>query len=131
MIALSQSIKYDLDNDGKKIGTLILSKFIKETSRYKIPFEDTPKKTLIKIGNGTYENFDNFIISSLNDYYSKLSNPSDLETKEDMLEEYSKLYELWSSICDKKNENNVIELNELYGKISYGLYLLGYDDNQL
>lgn len=131
MLALSQSYKYDLDSNDKKFGTLIVSKFLKETSRYKMPFEDTPKKELIKIGNGDYDNVDNFIIESLNDYYKKLSSPSDVDSKEEMLENYTKLYQLWTSICNKKEEKNVVELNELYGKISYGLYLLGYTDNQL
>ena len=131
MLALSQSYKYDLDSNDKKLGTLIISKFLKETSRYKMPFEDTPKKELIKIGNGDYDNVDNFIIESLNDYYKKLSSPSDVASKEEMLENYTKLYQLWTSICSKKEEKNIVELNELYGKISYGLYLLGYTDNQL
>ena len=131
MLALSQSYKYDLDSNDKKFGTLIVSKFLKETRRYKMPFEDTPKKELIKIGNGDYDNVDNFIIESLNDYYKKLSSPSDVDSKEEMLENYTKLYQLWTSICNKKEEKNVVELNELYGKISYGLYLLGYTDNQL
>ena len=131
MIALSQSLKYNLKENDKNIGTLLVSKFIKSIDRYKMPFEYVPKKELIKIGNGTYENFDNFVISSLNDYYSKLSSPSDVETKESMLEKYTQLYELWASICEKKKENNIIELNKLYNKISYGLFLLGYDDNQL
>ncbi|MBE6161556.1 MAG: hypothetical protein E7158_05020 [Firmicutes bacterium] len=131
MIALSQSLKYNLNSNDKLLGTLLVSKFIKSIDRYKMPFEDTSKKELVKIGNGSYDNFDNFVISSLNDYYSKLSSPSDVETKEDMLEKYTELYELWSSICDNKKENNVEELNKLYNKISYGLFLLGYDDNQL
>ena len=131
MLALSQSLKYNLKENNKNIGTLVVSKFIKSIDRYKFPFEDTSKKELVKIGNGTYENFDNFVIASLNDYYSKLSNPSDVETKEEMLDKYAKLYEMWSSICKMKKENNIVELNKLYNKISYGLFLLGYDDNQL
>ena len=131
MIALSQSYKYNLDSNGKKLGTLFISKFIKNIDRYKMPFEDTSKKELIKIGNGNYDNIDNFIIESLNDYYKKLSSPSDVTSKEDMLDNYTKLYELWNGICQKKEENNIVELNDLYGKISYGLYLLGYNDNQL
>ena len=131
MLALSQSYKFELDSNGKKLGTLTISKFLKEVSRYKMPFEDTTKKEIIKIGNGDYDNVDNFIIESLNDYYKKLSSPSDVTSKEDMLDNYTKLYELWNGICQKKEENNIVELNDLYGKISYGLYLLGYNDNQL
>lgn len=131
MIAPSQSIKYKLNDDNYYLGKLIVSKFLDDVSKYKIPFNKINKQTLTKVGNGDYANFDNFIISSLNDYYTKLSTPSDLETKEKMLETYTNLYSLWSSICTKKEENDITELNNLYNKISYGLYLIGYSDKQL
>ena len=131
MLAASQSIKYNIDNDGKFIGKLKVSKFIKSINKYKLPFSDTKKLEVIKIGIGDYDDFDNFIISSLNDYYKKLSSPSDVESKEDMLETYSNLYSLWEQICKEKAQNNYDELSDLYNKISYGLYILGYSDNQL
>ena len=131
MISNSQSRKYKLEENNVNLGTLIVSKFIKNPSFYKMPFTKNKKQTLIKIGNGDYSDFDNFIITSLNDYYTKLSSPSDLETKEKMLSDYTILYSLWSSICQKKEENNIVELNNLYNIISYGLYLLGYSDKQL
>ena len=131
MLALSQSIKYKITIEGKSLGTLLVSKFIKDINNYKYPFEDTKKMTLVKIGNGNYDDIDSFIIDSLNDYYKKLSSPSDVDTKEDMLNEYTKLYSLWTEICNIKDTGNFVKLNELYGKISYGLYLLGYEDNQL
>lgn len=131
MISASQSIKIKLFEKDNFIGKLKISKFLKNLDIYKIPFEQTGKKTLIKIGSGDYEDFDSFIISSLNDYYAKLNNPTDLDTKEKMLEEYKNLYSLWTKICLAKENNNAVELNELYNKISYGLYLLGYDDKQL
>jgi len=131
MLAASKSIKYDINDDNIYLGKLVISKFVKDISNYKIPFIKIKKQTLTKIGNGDYADFDSFIISSLNDYYTKLSTPSDLETKEKMLENYTKLYSLWSSICSKKSENDVVELNSLYNKISYGLYLMGYSDKQL
>ena len=131
MLAASQSIKYNIDNDGKFIGKLKVSKFIKSINKYKLPFSDTKKLEVIKIGIGDYDDFDNFIISSLTDYYKKLSSPSDVESKEDMLETYSNLYSLWEQICKEKAQNNYDELSDLYNKISYGLYILGYSDNQL
>lgn len=131
MIATSQCIKMDLYEKQNLIGKIKLSKFIKNINSYKLPFEKTNKKTLIKIGTGDYSDFDSFIISSLNDYYNKLSNPTDLDTKENMLDNYKRLYSLWASICEAKEQNNIVELNNLYNKISYGLYLLGYDDKQL
>ena len=131
MLASSQSVKYKIDNNGKFLGKLKVSKFIKEISKYKIPFADTKKLVVEKIGVGDYDNFDAFIITSLNDYYKKLSSPSDVESKEKMLETYSNLYSLWENICNMKNTDDYNELNSLYNKISYGLYILGYDDEQL
>ena len=131
MLASNQNIKYKIDNKDKYIGKLKVSTFLKELSKYKIPFSDTKRLVVEKIGIGSYDNFDNFIISSLNDYYSKLSSPSDVESKEDMLENYSKLYSLWSRICESKEKNDVNQLDDLYNKLSYGLYILGYSDNQL
>ena len=81
MLAASQSIKYDINDDNNYLGKLVISKFVKDRSNYKIPFVKIKKQILTKIGNGDYVDFDSFIISSLNDYYTKLSTPSDLETK--------------------------------------------------
>lgn len=131
MLALSQSRKYEININDKTKGVLLISKFLKDISLYKIPFEETDKLEVLKIGNGDYDDVDTFIVDSLNDYYKKLSSPSDVETKESMLSTYTKLYELWTSINHKKEENNIVELNELYDKLSYGLYLIGYEDNQL
>lgn len=131
MISVSQSIKYNLEENGSYLGELTISKFIKKISLYKIPFVKVRKQKIIKIGNGNYKNFDDFIIFSLNDYYAKLNNINDLKKKEEMLNDYKVLYTLWSNICLKKEENNLLELNSLYNKISYKLYLLGYSDNQL
>lgn len=131
MLASSQSIKMNLYEKDTLIGKLKLSKFIKDIKLYKFPFVKTNTKILVKVGTGDYNDFDSFIISSLNDYYNKLSNPTDLDTKENMLEKYKQLYSLWSEICSAKENNEVVKLNQLYNKISYGLYLLGYDDKQL
>ena len=81
MLASSQSIKYKIDNNGSYIGRLKVSNFIKDIDKYKIPFSDTKKLVIEKVGIGNYDSFDNFIISSLNDYYAKLSSPSDVESK--------------------------------------------------
>lgn len=132
MILKSQSIEYKLDSNGKDLGTMLVSKNIKDTSVYKYPFMSPNKKLeVVKIGSGNYNDFDSFIIASLNDYFNKLSNPSDLETKEGMLDKYTKLYNLWSIICEKKETNDVASLQKYYDKISYGLYQLGYNDGGL
>ena len=131
MLTSSQSIKYKIDNNGKPVGKLKVSKFIKDISKYKVPFEDSKKLVIDKIGVGTYDNFDSFIIESLNDYYKKLTNPSDVDKKEEMLETYTNLYSLWEKICQQKDQGNYVEIRKLYNKISYGLFILGYDDEQL
>ena len=131
MITISQSIKYNINDNDNYCGRLLISKYIKPKESYKIPFQITPKRTLVKIGIGDYNDFISFVISALNDYYNKLSTPSDLDTKEKMLENYTRLHKLWVDLCKAKDVNAVVEINELYDKISYGLYLLGYEDNQL
>ena len=129
MIATSQSIKYTINDNKNCIGKIFVSKFIKNLDSYKIPFIRTEKKDLIKIGIGDYEDFDSFIISSLNDYFNKIND--DVLNKDEMLDNYTKLYSLWSNICECKENNNLVKLNEFYNKISYGLCLLGYEDKQL
>jgi len=131
MISISQSIKYNIDENNNYFGKLFVSKFLKAKESYKIPFQKTAKKTLVKIGNGDYNDFVSFVISALNDYYTKLSTPSDLDTKEKMLENYTRLHKLWVDLCKAKDVNDVVQINELYDKLSYGLYLLGYEDKQL
>lgn len=131
MIALSQSSKYDINYGENEKGNLLVSSFINKGKEYKLPFLSMPKLNLVKIGNGNHANFDEFIIESLNDYYSKLSGPGDLGTKEKMLEDYKKLYSLWLQICECKEKNDVLRINKLYNMISYGLFLIGYEDHLL
>ena len=131
MLATSQSTKYEIEINNQRRGTLAVSHFLEDPSFYKIPFEKTDQKTIIKIGQGDYNDFDSFIILSLNDYYKKLNEPNDLKVKEDMLAHYTQLYTLWQKICQQKESNQINELEKSYHKISYGLYLLGYEDKQL
>ena len=118
MLTSSQSIKYKIYNNCKDIGEFKVSNFLNDIKKYKIPFEDSKKLVIDKIGVGTYDNFDAFIIESLNDYYKKLTNPSDVDKKEDMLEIYSNLYSLWENICKQKDQGNYIEIRKLYNKIT-------------
>ena len=129
MIAISQSVKYNINDGGNLLGQIVVSDFIKSTQKYKVPFIKISKQILVKVGTGDYDDFDSFIVSSLNDYYNKIT--KDTINREENIENYTKLYSLWSKICECKENDNAVKLNELYNKISYGLYLLGYEDKQL
>ncbi len=131
MIFANQCKKYDIKINAEYYGKLQVSNFLNRYAKYRFPFIKNEEGIIVKIGDSNLIRYDEYIIASLNDYYNKLSDPSDLSIKEKMLDNYTKLYSLWSEINIKKDENNILELNELYKKISYGLYILGYNEIQL
>ena len=91
------------------------------------PFDRTKKGTVLSIGRVNYGLLDNFIITSLNDYYQKAMTCKEAELKDKMLKEYNDLYLLWYTINQAKQQQNP-NLNSYYDDLVYRLYLLGYKE---
>lgn len=96
--------------------------FGKTTTR---PFIRCKLRIIQTIGRVNYELLDQFIITSLNDYYNKLLNIKDTNARVKATEEYQQLYFLWQTIFQAK-QNSDPKLNSYYDDLVYRLYLLGY-----
>ena len=115
-----------LDNDLQK-GSIHVNTdfdFKKPTIR---PFDRTKKGTVLSIGRVNYGLLDNFIITSLNDYYQKGMLTKDEYKRNAFIKEYNELYILWYTINQAKNTQNP-NLNSYYDDLAYRLYLLGYKE---
>lgn len=89
------------------------------------PFIRNGKRLIESIGRVNYQVLDNFIIQSLNDYYSKISLIKKEAERKKYLDEYGQLYFLWQKVTQAKQTND-INLNNYYDDLVYRLYLLGY-----
>lgn len=86
---------------------------------------DKNPKLLIKVGKRDYAKCDEFIITSLNDYYNRMSSATQKD-REMMLLNYNRLYESWTNLNQAKSNQDFSNLDEQYDSLSYQLYLLGY-----
>lgn len=96
--------------------------FSKEKAR---PFIRNKKMVIKSDGRVNYALLDQFVISSLTDYYQKISNNKDAEERAKQINEYQRLYYLWQKVMQAKQTND-INLNSYYDDIVYQLYLRGY-----
>ena len=96
--------------------------FAKEKAR---PFVRNKKMVIKSDGRVNYALLDQFVISSLTDYYQKISNIKDAEERAKQINEYQRLYYLWQKVMQAKQTND-INLNSYYDDIVYQLYLRGY-----
>ncbi len=87
---------------------------------------DPSLKRIIKIGKRNYQLSDQFIITALNDYYKRINETSDEETRNIMLENYRRLYNSWTILNQAKTSGQYKVMEDTYDDISYQLYLIGY-----
>lgn len=88
-------------------------------------FRNTSPLIIQKVGKKDYHQYDEFIITSLNDYYNRMSSASQKD-REMMLLNYNRLYESWTKLNQAKSNQDFSNLDEQYDSLSYQLYLLGY-----
>lgn len=114
-------------NDGNKfLGIIKYNEKLVEEDNFLKPFiHDQAMKQVLSIGKRDYQKSDNFISTSLNDYYKKIGTASNQE-REVMLENYNRLYQSWTLLNQAKASNNQAMVEEYYESLSYQLYLLGY-----
>lgn len=88
-------------------------------------YRDLTPKLILKIGKRNYPLYDQFIITSLNDYYKRMNEASKNE-QENMLQNYNRLYNSWTILNQAKQNHQYKIMEDSYDEISYQLYLLGY-----
>lgn len=96
--------------------------FAKEKAR---PFVRNKAMVIKSDGRVNYALLDQFVISSLTDYYQKISSIKNADERTTQINEYQKLYYLWQKVMQAKQTNDV-NLNSYYDDIVYQLYLRGY-----
>lgn len=125
MFHIADLKNYNLIDNGKIIGTVSYNpkfNFALETTR---PFIRCKLRVLEKVGRVNYNMLDNYIVSSLNDYYNKMANIKDVSLRNKSITEYQQLYYLWQKVMTAKKENDP-NTNSYYDDIVYRLYILGY-----
>ncbi len=96
--------------------------FKKQTKR---PIKRNQGAVIVSLGRVNYALLDEFIMRSLNDYYSKINTCKDFEERKRRIAEYNTLYSLWYQV-NVARQNQDFALNSYYDDIVYQLYLLGY-----
>lgn len=82
-------------------------------------------RELVSVGRVNYALLDQFVMTSLNHYYSTISSVKDQKEVNRRITEYNELYNLWYKV-NVARQNHDLLLNSYYDDIVYKLYLLGY-----
>ena len=114
-----------LSDSGKVIGIVSYNPEINFKEEYRRPFIRNGKVIVDSIGRVNYNMLDTFIVTSLNDYYSKIYLTKDEDKKNQNILTYQELYNMWQNVVKAKNMHD-INLNAYYDGLLYRLYLLGY-----
>ena len=95
------------------------------TQNFMRPFCRNKQRQVLSIGKMDMVKLDNFIATSLNDFFQKLQVKDTYEVMVKRNQEYQTLYALWQKIAVAK-QNNDVSLNACYDDIIYRLYVNGY-----
>ena len=118
--------KFSIDEENNSIGKVEVNIDILKNEKFYYPFiRENTNQEIIRYGNRDYQEFEQFIITSLNDYYTRLMKSSGIEYN-NMLKIYERLYEMWQDLYNFKLSKNIEEINKIYDVFSYELYLLGF-----
>ncbi len=116
----------ELNDNSIYIGIVKLNDSLLKKANIMQPIiRDTSFKQIKKVDKKNYATYDEFIITSLNDYYNRMSSASQKD-REMMLINYNRLYESWTKLNQAKSTQDFKDLDEQYDSLSYQLYLLGY-----
>ena len=100
-------------------------KIIKEKDFVRPFIRKVEATEITKLGDRDYQKLDQYIVASLNDYYSRLMSANEEERKV-MLNIYRRLYSMWQELHNFKISKNLPEIDKMYDLFSYELYVLGY-----
>lgn len=120
--------KYTVDENSVLIGKIEANADILQAENFVEPFiRDKMAVEITKLGNRDYQKLDQYIISSLNDYYNRMMSAEEIEKKK-MISVYRHLYDMWQDLHNFKITKNLEELDKMYDLFSYELYVLGYSN---
>lgn len=118
--------KYTVDENNISVGKVEVNKDLLKNEDFVRPFiRDNEAIEVTKVGNRDYEKLDQYIITSLNNYYNRLMNAPESE-RDNMLNTYRHLYSMWQELHNFKISKNLTEIDRMYDLFSYELYVLGY-----
>ncbi len=112
-----------VDNGAIK-GTIRVNKKI-DYKNIKRPLKRNSVRELISIGRVNYALLDDFVMKSMNHFYSTIQTGKDKQEVNKKIMEYNELYQLWYKV-NVARQNNDMLINTYYDDIVYRLYLLGY-----
>ncbi len=126
MFDASSFKKYYVDEDNNAIGKITCNFDLIHNEQFIKPIiRDNDLKEITKFGNRDYLKLDQYIITSLNNYYNRLISTSG-EERNNMLQTYRRLYSMWQELHNLKISKNLKEIDKMYDLFSYELYILGY-----
>lgn len=125
MLDLTRFKQLQFLDQGKRIGKIYYNPKFLFKGNDAIPFTRNQKMILKSDGRVNYAVLDQFVITSLTDFYQKINNIKNEEEKSKQISTYQRLYYLWQRVMQAKQTND-INLNSYYDDIVYQLYLLGY-----
>lgn len=118
--------KYSVDENNTSVGKIEANLGILTGNDFIRPFlRKNEVVEITKIGNRDYEKAEQYIVTSLNNYYNRLINAS-AEERTNMVKTYRHLYSMWQELHNFKVSKNLTEIENMYDLFSYELYLLGY-----
>lgn len=121
--------KFTISEQDKLIGRMEINEPLIASSLFFHPFiRESGIKTVTKIGDRDYIKLNEYIITSMKDYYNRLMSTSSVSEKNMMLVTYNHLYEMWTELYEYRKTGNLKEMDKTYDLFSYELYVLGYTD---
>lgn len=118
--------KYEVDENNILVGKVEVNSDLLKEKDFIRPFIRKVEATEItKLGNRDYQKLDQYIVTSLNNYYNRLMSANEEERKV-MLNVYRRLYGMWRELHNFKISKNLTEIDKMYDLFSYELYVLGY-----
>lgn len=121
-------LKYNLSTKEKFMGKLEVNMDLIINNRHYFPFMRNNKIEVSKYGTRNEQVIEKYIISCLNDYYQKLVAMTDLAERQKMQDKYTHLYGMWRELYTYKNNNDLVNINNMYDVMMYELYTMGYTE---
>ncbi|MCI8394083.1 MAG: hypothetical protein HFH86_01200 [Bacilli bacterium] len=114
--------------DGEKyVGLIRINDLVLQRGPFTRPFQrETNQRIITSIGKRDYNQNDQYIIAALNDYYKQINMAKNAEERNQMLENYNRLYNSWMILNQAKATHQYKVMEDAYDEISYQLYLIGY-----
>ncbi len=117
--------EYNLLDFEQFIGKVLANdSLIKENTFDKSIIRNNASYEVVQIGVIDYEELNQFIIKSLNDYYNKINEGTNEEINKKKTI-YKHLYQIWDNILQAENIG-AKTVDDLYDDLTYALYTLGY-----